>query len=171
LFFTDFNEDLGRKVTEGRRQEFKSFAAFADPEVRARIPDPQSAETFLASRLDWNELVDPPHAATRRLYARLLALRREADVLQRRSRGTYTVRPLDDHTLAMDYHTGALVVLARLSGGPAEITLDPSRQLSVVLTTEDEDVADAPQPIGVTAEGGRMRVRFRRPGAAVLMSD
>jgi maltooligosyltrehalose trehalohydrolase len=28
LFFTDFNEELGRKVTEGRRQEFKSFAAF-----------------------------------------------------------------------------------------------------------------------------------------------
>jgi hypothetical protein len=115
--------------------------------------------------------MDPPHAATRRLYARLLALRREADVLQRRPRGTYTVRALDDHTLGMDYHNGALVVFARLSGGPAAITWDVSRQAAVVLTTEDEDVADAPQPIGVTAEGARMRVYFQRPGAVVLVAD
>ncbi len=171
LFFTDFNEDLGRKVTEGRRQEFKSFAAFADPDVRARIPDPQSADTFLASRLDWNELMDPPHAAMRRLYARLLAVRREADVLQHRSRGSYTVRPLDDHTLALDYDSGRLLVLARLSGGAGEIAWEVSRAASLVLTTEDEDVADAPQPIGVAAEHGRMRIRFQRPGAAVLMAD
>ena len=30
LFFTDHGEDLGRSITSGRREEFASFAAFAD---------------------------------------------------------------------------------------------------------------------------------------------
>jgi maltooligosyltrehalose trehalohydrolase len=171
LFFTDFNQALGQKITEGRRQEFKSFAAFADAEARQRIPDPQSADTFFSSRLDWNEMMDPPHAAMRRLYTRLLACRREADVLQQRPRGTYRVRALDDHTLALNYRDGRLLVVARLGGHGADITCDASPQASVVLTTEDEDVADAPQPIVIRVEEGKIGLRFRRPGAAVLMVD
>jgi maltooligosyltrehalose trehalohydrolase len=168
LFFTDFHEELGRQVTAGRRQEFKSFAAFAGPDVREQIPDPQSAETFLRSRLDWNELLDPPHAAMRRLYARLLALRRDHRVLQQRPRGAYAVRALDDHTLSLDYQHGTLVAVARIGGDAADIVIDASAQTSLVLTTEDEDVVDAPKPIAVTVEHGKVRVRFHRPGAVVL---
>ena len=38
LFFTAHNEDLAKLVREGRRAEFKHFAAFQDPERRERIP-------------------------------------------------------------------------------------------------------------------------------------
>ena len=55
LFFTDFNPELGRLVTEGRRSEFAAFRAFADPDVRDSIPDPQAEATFLASKLDLDE--------------------------------------------------------------------------------------------------------------------
>src|SRR5205085_1660360 len=75
LFFTDFDAELGRKVTEGRREEFSAFAAFADPVARRAIPDPQSVDTFLRSRLDWSELTHHAHAGLRRLYSRVLALR------------------------------------------------------------------------------------------------
>jgi len=73
-FFTDHQGELADAVREGRRREFASFAAFADPARRAQIPDPNTAETFHRSR--------PQADAGRRdaceaLYHQLLALRRE----------------------------------------------------------------------------------------------
>lgn len=49
LFFTDFTDDLAEAVREGRRREFASFAAFADPAAREAIPDPNAPDTFRAS--------------------------------------------------------------------------------------------------------------------------
>ncbi len=49
LFFTDHNEELAKLVRDGRRSEFKHFAAFQDPERRAKIPDPNAVGTFQAS--------------------------------------------------------------------------------------------------------------------------
>ena len=49
LFFTDHNEELAKLVRDGRRSEFKHFAAFQDPERRAKIPDPNAVATFQAS--------------------------------------------------------------------------------------------------------------------------
>ncbi len=55
LFFVDFapDEELNKAVRDGRRKEFKSFAAFADD--TSKIPDPTEEETFLHSKLDWSE--------------------------------------------------------------------------------------------------------------------
>ncbi len=50
LFFTDFHDELADAVREGRRGEFAKFAAFADPEKRDAIPDPNARETFERSR-------------------------------------------------------------------------------------------------------------------------
>jgi len=52
LFFTSHNEDLAKLVREGRRAEFKHFAAFQDEERRKAIPDPNAASTFDASVAD-----------------------------------------------------------------------------------------------------------------------
>ncbi len=49
LFFTAHNEELAKLVREGRRAEFKHFAAFQDPERREKIPDPNAPGTFHAS--------------------------------------------------------------------------------------------------------------------------
>lgn len=76
LFFTDHDPELGRKVSEGRREEFKSFEAFKTEEGRQSIPDPQSEETFQRSKLNWDERDHDEHGRVRRLYARLLELRR-----------------------------------------------------------------------------------------------
>jgi maltooligosyltrehalose trehalohydrolase len=65
LFFTDYTGQLADAVREGRRREFARFSAFSDEKRRARIPDPNDAQTFAASsppapdtastpdRLDW----------------------------------------------------------------------------------------------------------------------
>lgn len=72
LFFTDFHDDLADAVREGRRREFAKFAAFADPEARARIPDPNAVSTFSASRPEPGPQADD----WRGFYRTLLDLRR-----------------------------------------------------------------------------------------------
>ena len=59
LFFTNFKETLAQAVREGRRADFRAFAAFRDPALRSRIPDPNAASTYEASR---PERTDPAHA-------------------------------------------------------------------------------------------------------------
>ncbi|HWU96987.1 MAG TPA: malto-oligosyltrehalose trehalohydrolase [Oxalicibacterium sp.] len=50
LYFTSYDEPaLANAVRDGRRQEFSGFAAFADPQQRERIPDPNQPATFEAS--------------------------------------------------------------------------------------------------------------------------
>jgi malto-oligosyltrehalose trehalohydrolase len=72
LFFTDHNPDLGKLVREGRRKEFAHFPAFADPEARERIPDPNARSTFEASI----PRPDPQHAEARQeLYRHLIEVR------------------------------------------------------------------------------------------------
>jgi malto-oligosyltrehalose trehalohydrolase len=75
-FFCDFGPELAAAVTKGRREEFGEFERFRDPAVQAEIPDPNSAATFAASKLDWGELARPPHRGWHALYRELLALRR-----------------------------------------------------------------------------------------------
>jgi 1,4-alpha-glucan branching enzyme len=75
LFFSDFGEELGRAVTEGRRREFAAWPAFSDPARRERIPDPQDPATMRASALRWHERANAPHAATLKFHTDLLALR------------------------------------------------------------------------------------------------
>ena len=60
-------------MREGRRKEFASFAAFSDPTRRAKIPDPNDAETFRQSRPKPGN----HHEARETLYRKLLVLRRE----------------------------------------------------------------------------------------------
>jgi maltooligosyltrehalose trehalohydrolase len=79
-FFTDFHDELADVVREGRRREFKKFPEFASEEARARIPDPNDASTFAASRLDWSVPEQPEHAAWQGLVRRLLRIRHEVIV-------------------------------------------------------------------------------------------
>lgn len=77
LFFCDFDGELASTVTAGRRREFASFARFADPAERERIPDPNADKTFTACVLDWSAVERAPHRAVLKLYRRLLTLRRQ----------------------------------------------------------------------------------------------
>jgi malto-oligosyltrehalose trehalohydrolase len=76
LFFCDFGEDLAQSVTEGRRQEFARFAAFADPEARQSIPDPNDPETFNRSKIDWAGSREPPQREWIDFHRKLLEVRR-----------------------------------------------------------------------------------------------
>jgi maltooligosyltrehalose trehalohydrolase len=104
LYFTDHNEELGRLVTEGRRQEFGGFRAFHDERVRRLIPDPQAEATFQASKLD---LADRKrNAGLYELYRELLALRLQDPVLIRRDRTTSRAIPVGIHALVLHRWAG-----------------------------------------------------------------
>ncbi len=75
LFFTDHNAELAPQVTQGRRKEFAKFAAFADPQQREKIPDPNDLLSFQHSVPEFREASDETHAEWRDWYQRLLALR------------------------------------------------------------------------------------------------
>jgi maltooligosyltrehalose trehalohydrolase len=71
-FFAEFTDpQLVEAVRNGRKDE---FAAFVGAE---QVPDPTAVDTFLASRLDWDELTRPAHARVRTWHRDLLALRRQ----------------------------------------------------------------------------------------------
>jgi maltooligosyltrehalose trehalohydrolase len=76
LFFCDFGPDLAPRVTEGRRGEFARFDGFSSPEAQARIPDPGSVKTFLASKLAWASSDQQVHRKWLHFYRDLLAIRR-----------------------------------------------------------------------------------------------
>jgi maltooligosyltrehalose trehalohydrolase len=117
LFFVDYESDpdLAQAVREGRRREFSHFAAFADPDANARIPDPTACETFERSRLDWEEAQATPHVAVRNETRNLLRLRRDEIVplLQSRFLGaTYALPTAQTLDVAWRFEAGYLRLLA-----------------------------------------------------------
>jgi maltooligosyltrehalose trehalohydrolase len=128
LYFTDHPEELGKLVTEGRRQEFARFASFSSPETRERIPDPQAEETFTRCKLDWSERLRPPHAGVLAFYRELLALRRTHPALAERDRASFAVACIAQGVIALR-RTGprdAAVLLVASFGGPARVDLHAS---------------------------------------------
>lgn len=81
LYFVDHSDpDLIQAVRDGRRREFADF--HGDGEV----PDPQAAETFDRSVLDWDEKDEEEHRYMLAYYRSLIALRKSHPVLQQRNR-------------------------------------------------------------------------------------
>ena len=73
-FFVDFEGDLGRAVTEGRRREFESFPQFVGQ--TDHIPDPNLLSTFEASKIDWERPETPEGRAALERTRQLLDIRR-----------------------------------------------------------------------------------------------
>jgi len=76
FFFADFAPPLADAVREGRRREFRAFAAFADERSRERIPDPNDRRTFETSIPDFDAPSSGDAAITFERTRGLLAIRR-----------------------------------------------------------------------------------------------
>jgi maltooligosyltrehalose trehalohydrolase len=180
LFFTDHHAELGRLVTEGRRAEFAYFSAFAG----ADVPDPQALDTFLRSKLRWQERDQPQHAGVLRLYRDLLDLRRRTPALRERSRASFAVVPLGEHTLALRRSSGAAndaLLLVNLRGAlrldlraHAETSAPAGQRWRPLLDSEavlyggrgDTRFADDPaQPIVEVSGAGALLLAAGLPGS------
>ena len=123
LFFCDFGPELAQLVSNGRREEFKRFAAFTD-DAAARIPDPNAESSFIDSKLRWQERFVPPHRERLELIRELLALRRRylaPHLSNRMHAGSFTIvndvlrvewRLADARTWSLTAHFGKHAVYA-----------------------------------------------------------
>jgi maltooligosyltrehalose trehalohydrolase len=113
-YFTDHEDTrLAKSVSEGRRNEFAAFGW-----DRQQVPDPQDPATFARSKLRWEEIESPPHAALLAWYRTLIAFRR--------SQPSLTDGRLDRVEVAFDERARWLV----MKRGPIEVACNfaPDRQ-------------------------------------------
>jgi maltooligosyltrehalose trehalohydrolase len=171
LYFTDHSSDLGRLVTEGRRLEFREFPAFAAAEARDAIPDPQSPATFEASRLEWGERSEPPHAGVLALYERLLSLRHAHPALgaSEALRGE-SFAPDERSIVIRRRDDSAEFWIAACLRGSTTIALESNDAMwEEVLSTEDPSFAHDSQPPAIDlTQSARPVIEFRRPSAVIV---
>ncbi|MBW4631137.1 MAG: malto-oligosyltrehalose trehalohydrolase [Iphinoe sp. HA4291-MV1] len=79
-FVSHGDPDLIRAVRQGRKQEFAAFHAQGEP------PDPESSETFLKCKLNWDKRKEGKHQALWSLYQYLIQLRHTIPALVKRER-------------------------------------------------------------------------------------
>lgn len=121
LFFTDFHGDLAKAVREGRAREFAGHSGHEGESV----PDPNDAQTFMMSKLDWQKTESGEGQAWLSLTRALLALRQERIVPLLATAGG---------------HSGKVVATAK--GFLAVSWTFPQGTLSIAL-----NVGEAPQPL------------------------
>jgi maltooligosyltrehalose trehalohydrolase len=123
-YFTNFdNTELGNAVSEGRRSEFAAFGW--DPD---EVPDPQSAETFQRSKLNWAEIKEEPHASLCDWHRQLIRLRREIPALGSGPLDSVAVR-YDESARWIVVHRGAAVVICNLNAEAQTIPLPERGQI------------------------------------------
>ena len=132
LYFCDFDAELARAVTEGRRGEFACFPAFAEAAARDRIPDPNAPETFAASKLAWAERTTPKGRRRLTLVTELLGLRRR--MLQPHlptARSGATLRFVDADAFSVEWllgHAAHWTLRANFATRPVTFELHPDEQ-------------------------------------------
>ncbi|HEY7096758.1 MAG TPA: malto-oligosyltrehalose trehalohydrolase [Terriglobales bacterium] len=144
LYFCDFHADLADAVRDGRRKEFVRFPEFSSSQSRASIPDPNNAETFERSKLNWTETQQPDHSAQLALYRKLLAIRHSAIIPRLATlEGNHAIAVWNDRSLHVDWELAdktTLRLLANLSDCAAAPLAKPIGQL--IYTTHDDKALD-----------------------------
>ena len=115
LYFADHADPgLARAVTEGRRKEFAAFGW--DPKS---IPDPEKRETFLRSKLNWDEASEGEHTRMREWYRDLIHLRRSTPSLNNGEPGNARVI-FDEAEKWLTLERGEILTHCNLGGSGRE---------------------------------------------------
>jgi len=129
-YFTDHqDEELGKAVVTGRREEFAAFGW--DP---GDIPDPQDPATFERSKPLWEELEHEPHTSVLAWYKGLIRLRRELPVLKDGSLSQILISYHEEEQwLAMN--RGPVMVVCNFSRHSRRIGIYDGQKREVLLTS------------------------------------
>jgi maltooligosyltrehalose trehalohydrolase len=129
-YFTDFEDpELGRLVSEGRKKEFVTFGWTPD-----EIPDPQDEQTFHRSRLNWDELREPPHAELLQWHKDLVHLRRTWSELSDGNLSAVAVR-FDEDAQWLVLERGRLRIACNLGKKPVDLELGSGAKM--LLASDD----------------------------------
>jgi maltooligosyltrehalose trehalohydrolase len=124
LYFADHDDpELARLVSEGRKNEFLAFGW--DPHS---IPDPENRETFILSKLKWDELDEGKHADMLDWYRALICLRREVTSLSDGEPGhTRFLHSNEEMWFSME--RGDVTVNCNLGATERQFAVPPDRQI------------------------------------------
>jgi maltooligosyltrehalose trehalohydrolase len=126
-YFTDHPDPrIAEAVRRGRTEEFAAHGW-----GRGDVPDPQSEQTVIRSRLDWDEVATPPHDRLLAWYRTLILLRRELPDLGDPRLDLVKV----DHDVGAGtvvVHRKTHRVLVNLSAATRRLPLDQAGDLQVV---------------------------------------
>ena len=130
-YFTDHaDHELGRAVSEGRRQEFVAFGW-----TPQEVPDPQARETFERSKLDWSELTRAPHADLLAWHHHLIQLRRQVPELTNGRFDHVHVR-FDETARWFIVERGPLIIGCNLAERTQRLPLLTDRRHHLLLTSD-----------------------------------
>lgn len=91
LYFVSHSDaDLIEAVRKGRKEEFKAFKWSGEP------PDPQSAETFLKSKIKWEKRYEGRHKVLLDFFNNLIRLRRNIPALSNLDKECLDIYGLED---------------------------------------------------------------------------
>jgi maltooligosyltrehalose trehalohydrolase len=164
-FVSHTDKDLIDAVRKGRKEEFKDF------QLEGETPDPQSEETFLASKVSWAEAGREPHLTMLEYYKALIDFRKKYRDLLTRQTGRFEVSCNDsEKVITLSYKKREALLLCilnfsssiqRLTGYTGEDTLyslfnssDPRWRGKHPLTVEQADskpIVLPPQSITIFA--------------------
>jgi maltooligosyltrehalose trehalohydrolase len=96
LYFVSHSDDeLVEAVRKGRKEEFASF------DWTGEIPDPQSPDTFVRSKIGWEKRWLGPNSVLLNFYRTLIGLRREIPALTNPDRKQMKIKGLEDERLVL----------------------------------------------------------------------
>jgi maltooligosyltrehalose trehalohydrolase len=133
LYFADHDDpEMAKAVKNGRRSEFAAFGW--KPE---EIPDPEKVETFLRSKLNWEEVHEGRHGEMLDWYRRLIQLRRGSVALNDGAVG-HVKASFDERRRWLVFERGVVTVMCNL--GAEKVELPYSRRGHLLLASKAEVV-------------------------------
>lgn len=125
LYFVDHGDpDLVEAVRQGRRKEFQAFHGPSLP------PDPAAEETFLRSKLNWNQRQEGPGALLVEFYRHLIQLRKILPALSTLDSGEMNASVLEEGRkvliLTRSDHESRLQAFMNFAAIPASFPLHTS---------------------------------------------
>ncbi|MBB5341695.1 malto-oligosyltrehalose trehalohydrolase [Tunturiibacter gelidoferens] len=132
-YFADHEDpEMAKSVKNGRRGEFAAFGW--NPED---IPDPEDVETFLRSKLNWEEIHQGRHGEMLDWYRRLIQLRRGSVALNDGAVG-HVKATFDEKGRWLIFERGVVTVMCNL--GSEKVELPHAKRSALLLGSKAEVV-------------------------------
>lgn len=121
-FVSHGDQDLIHSVREGRRKEFEQFR------WQDSVPDPQSPETFLRSKVHWEQRKQGQHRILLSFYQELLKLRRSVPALSHLDKQDTRVKAFGPSAIIVERSHGAdrALICFNFGRSPAPLTYPAS---------------------------------------------
>lgn len=174
VFFTDLPGKIGEGMAESRKKEFEQAGMDYDAGILAKMPDPQSLEAFVSSKLNWSERGQEAHQAVLSLYRACLPLRAQEPVFQSPERSRWSVQNVGLELLGIRWQDKACDWLLIIGVAPGEheakdgpfIRNTVGKRWQCVLASNDPEFGG--RPTSVPVKGELLGFSIQSPGAVLF---